>query len=227
MLSFLIVDDHDIVRQGICHLISQAFPGAAVTEAHSGVEALKFLQAATIGSPLESGTSYDVMVLDISLPGRSGLEILKDVQDRWPTLPVLVMSGHGEKQYAMRVLKLGARGYLSKDNARQELVQALQQILQGGRYVTETLSNQMADHLSRQQTGQDDRTEHLPHESLTDREHQVLCLLAAGKRVGEIADEMTLSVSAISTYRTRVMKKLQINSTAEMMLYAIKHGLHI
>ncbi len=158
------------------------------------------------------------MLLDITMPGRGGLEVLKDLRREQPKLPVLVLSMHPEDQFGVRVLKAGASGYLTKDSAPEELVKAIRKVCSGGKYVGALLAEQLAAHL-------DSSDPAAPHRSLSDREYQILCLIAAGKRVGEIARELSLSVKTISTYRLRVLEKMGLRTNAELTRYAVERAL--
>ena len=161
---------------------------------------------------------WDIVVLDITMPGRSGLEVLRELKKTRPKLPVLVLSMHPESQFAVRVLKRGAAGYMTKESAPEELVGAIKKVLAGGRYVTSSLAEKLATYLA----GDDQKT---PQELLSDREFQVLRLIASGKMVGEIARELALSVKTISTYRTRILEKMGMKNNAELMHYAMQHQL--
>jgi DNA-binding NarL/FixJ family response regulator len=161
---------------------------------------------------------YDVLVLDIAMPDGGGLEVLKQLQSLKPDLPVLILSMYSEKQYAVRALRAGAAGYLTKESAPEELIAAIHRAAQGGRYVTQSLAEELAAALG-------DEFEREPHETLSDREYQVMGLLATGKTVTEIAKELSLSVKTISTYRARILDKLNLTSTAEIIRYALERGL--
>ena len=161
---------------------------------------------------------WDVVVLDITLPDRSGLDALKDVKAMRPGLPVLILSMHPEDQYALRVLKAGASGYMNKDSASEELVNAVRRVVGGGRYV----SPSMAERLAAVVGGDYERP---PHDSLSDREFQVMCMLASGKRLKEVAEELYLSSKTVSTYRTRILEKMGMENNAELTYYAVKNGL--
>jgi DNA-binding NarL/FixJ family response regulator len=163
---------------------------------------------------------WDVALLDITLPGKSGLDLLKELKAARPRLPVLVLSAHPEDQFALRALKAGAGGYLTKDSAPEELVKAIRKILAGGRYVSPTLAEKLASNVRKDFT-------RLPHETLSDREYEVMCLIASGKTVTEIAGELSLSVKTISTYRTRILEKLGVKNSAAIVQYAIRSGLVI
>ena len=208
MFKILIVDDHSIVRQGMKQIITQV-PGMVIAgEAATGHEALNLIR----------DTAYNIVVLDISLPGRDGLEILKDIKRERPDLPVLVLSMHSEEQYALRVLKDGAAGYITKGSAAEELVKAIRTIAKGRKYITASIAEKL--------TLQIDVDYRKPvHEKLSDREYQVMCMIAAGKTVKEIAVELCLSAKTVSTYRSRVLEKMNIKTNAEIIHYALKQGL--
>jgi DNA-binding NarL/FixJ family response regulator len=211
MLSVLIVDDHAIVRRGL-KIILEEISDRIVTmdEAADCHEALVKIRSSV----------YDLVLLDISLPGCSGLDLLKQLKTERPDLPVMMLTMYPEEQYAVRALRLGASGYLTKESAPDELVTAIRQVLAGGRYVSVALAERLASELGRR------RKEYLiPHEGLSDREFQVACLIAAGKTVGRIAEELTLSEKTVSTYRSRILAKMQLKSNAELTSYAYRHGL--
>jgi len=209
-ISFLLVDDHAIVRRGLRELLVEEFAGAAFGECASGAEAL-----AEIGS----GRPWSVVLLDLSLPGRDGLEVLKDALALRPGVRILILSVHGEDQYAIRALRAGAVGYVTKDAPPQDLAIAVRKVLAGGKYVSPRLAEQMVANLS------DPKGSRPPHECLSDRELQVLCMLAFGKSVKEIGAELALSEKTISTYRTRIMGKMKMRSNGELMRYALGAGL--
>ena len=204
----LIVDDHAIVRRGLRALLSEEFHGAAFGEAADTRQALAELRR----------KKWDVALLDMTLPGKSGLDFLKELKAEWPTLPVLVLSGHPEDQFAVRVLKAGAAGYLTKESAPGELVKAIHKVLAGGRYVSPALAEKLASSVKQDLT----RT---PHETLSDREYAVMSRIGPGKTVSEIAEELSLSVKTISTYRARVLEKLGVKNSAAIVQYAIRNGL--
>ena len=208
MIRVLIVDDHAILRRGLRALLSDAFGRAEFGEASNAEQALEQL----------GRTGWDVALLDITLPGKSGLDLLKEVKAAQPKLPVLVLSVHPEDQFAVRVLKAGAEGYMTKESAPEELVQAIHKILAGGRYVSPTLAEKLALTVRKDFT----RT---PHETLSDREYEVMCRIASGKTVTEIAGELSLSAKTISTYRARILEKLGVKNSAEITRYAIRNGL--
>jgi two-component system, NarL family, invasion response regulator UvrY len=208
MLRLALCDDHPIFRQGLTAILALHSDIRVELEVGSGAELLQ----------QSAGKKLDVVVLDISLPDMSGLDVVKALRAAGSTAGVLILSMHPEEQYARRVLKAGASGYLQKDSPPDELVAAIRKIARGGRYITSSLAERLALDLE----GKADKP---PHELLSDREYQVLCLLAAGKGVKEIAHELTLSAPTVSTYRARVFEKLGISSTAELVRYALEHRL--
>lgn len=208
-MKILIVDDHAIVRRGLRQLLSDRYDDVEVGEAGNAAEALEHVHRA----------KWDVIILDISMPGRSGLDVLKEIKKEQPAAPVLVLSMHPEDQLATRALKAGASGYMTKESATEELVGAVNKVLEGGNYVSPTLAELLARDIGR------DTGDVNLHERLSDREYEVMIMIASGKSVSEIADELSLSVKTISTYRTRVLEKVHVKSNAELARYAIKHGL--
>ena len=208
MIRILIADDHAVVHRGLKQIVDEEHDMAMVGHAHNGQELLTLVRK----------QPCDVVVLDISMPGRSGLDLLKDVKQERPTLPVLMLSMHSEDQYAVRALKVGAAGYLTKESAPEELVKAIRKVVTGGRYVSQSLAEQLAVDI-----GAD--TERPLHETLSDREHQVLCLIASGKSVTDIGAELSLSVKTISTYRARILEKMNMKNNAELTHYAIQNRL--
>jgi len=207
-MRILIVDDHAVVRQGLKTILAEEFPNAEFGEAGDAPEALTQVRE----------QDWDVIVLDISMPGRNGLDVLKCVRTTHPKLPVLVLSMHPENQYAVRVLKAGASGYLTKETAPDNLVAAVKKVLAGGTYVGASLAERLAVRLQ--------ADEHrLPHETLSDREYQVLRMITSGKTPTEIARELFLSVKTVSTYRARIMEKMQMSTNAELTRYALENGL--
>ncbi len=208
MIRIMIADDHTIVRRGLKQILSDQTDMAVFTEAKAAVEVLPLIRKAAV----------DVLVLDISMPGRGGLDILKDVKQERPHLPVLVLSMHPEDQYAVRALRLGAAGYLTKEAAPEELVTAIRKIAAGGRYITASLAEKLALAVSGPGV-------HPLHEDLSEREYQVMQLIAAGKSVSEIAEELSLSVKTISTYRSRLLEKMGLKTNADVIRYAIQNQL--
>lgn len=208
MHSILIVDDHAVVRTGIKQILADAFAGADIDEAGNADEAL--------GKVLKH--EYGLVILDISMPGRSGLEVLRDLKYQRPTMPVLVLSVHPEDQMGIRLLKAGASGYLNKDSAPDDLIKAVGKVLEGGRYISPTLAERLVLDIQTD-SGKP------PHEILSDREYEVLCAIARGKAVSEIARDLSLSVKTVSTYRTRILEKMQMKTNAELTHYAVRQGL--
>ncbi|HOC60821.1 MAG: response regulator transcription factor [Syntrophaceae bacterium] len=208
MIRILVADDHAVVRQGVMQILADVRDMLVKDEAQNSTETLeKVLKY-----------EYDVVLLDISMPGRSGLEVLEDIKNQRPKLAVLILSMHPEEQYAVRALRAGASGYLTKASAPQELIGAIRKVAQGGKYVTASLAEKLADEL-------EVNAEKPPHERLSNREHQVMILLASGKSVSDIADELCLSVKTISTYRARVLSKMSLKKNAELTLYAVHNQL--
>lgn len=207
MLRFLIVDDHAVVRRGLRTLLKEAFAEVEVGEAEDAEEALSRLDAA----------QWDLAVLDVSLPGKGGLELLKTIKSRYPKVSVLMLSALPEAEYAVRALKAGASGYLNKDAPDRELVAAARKALDGGKHISETLAQTLADALH--------TPEHMdqPHLRLSDRELEVLRLIAQGQTPTQIAKQLALSVKTVSTYRTRILEKMHMKTNAELMRYAVKN----
>ncbi len=208
MIKVLIADDHAVVRSGLKQILAETPDIVVAGEATNGREVLEKLEK----------QHWDVLVLDITMPGRSGLEILKDIKLLKPELPVLVLSMHAEEQFATRTLKAGASGYLNKESAPEELVKAIRKVCAGGKYVSATQAERMVGEL----TGDAGK---LPHELLSDREYEVLRLIASGKTPTQIASELSLSVKTVSTYRTRILEKMNLATNAQLTHYAIKGGL--
>ena len=206
--SFLIVDDHAVVRRGLRQVVVEECDGAVVEEVSTGQAAL---DAVRLGD-------WALVILDINLPDKNGLEVLKDLQALRPALPVLILSHHAEEQYAARAFKAGAAGYLTKDSAAKELSTAIRKVMAGGRYVSSSFAERLAGHLTGDVSA-------AAHEALSDREHLVLCEMARGKTVSQIADELALSVKTVSTYRTRLLEKLGLANNAELMRHALDHRL--
>ena len=207
-MKVLVADDHAVVREGLKRILTQDEGIRVVAEAEDGAAALARARE----------VSPDIVVLDMSMPGRGGLETLQELKRLWPDVGVLVLSMHPEDQYAVRVLREGADGYLSKETAAEELINALRKIHGGGKYVSATLAERLALTVERGFEGP-------PHERLSTREFQVMLLLAEGKTVTQIADELHLSVKTISTYRARVLEKMGMKNNAELMHYAIEEGI--
>lgn len=208
MTKLCIADDHVLIREGLKKILKEAPDMNVICEAGDGRELMERLKTQPI----------DIVILDISLPGKSGLELLKDIKQDYPQIPVLILSMHPEDRFAVRALKAGAAGYVTKEGAAQELIQALRKVIQGRKYVSPTLAEKLATEL-------DIASDRPPHESLSDREYQVLCLIASGKTVKEISGELFLSVSTVNTYRTRILEKMNMKTDAELIRYAIQNHL--
>jgi two-component system, NarL family, invasion response regulator UvrY len=208
MLDIIVCDDHPVVRQGLARIIQSGLDLAQIREADNGSMLLDMLREHT----------SDLVLLDVTLPGRSGLEVLRQLKQERPRMPVLVLSVHPAEQYALRALRAGASGYLTKDLAAEELVRAVQLVTRGQRYLTPAVAERLADAL-------DKPVGRSPHEELSDREFQVLCLIGSGRKVKQIADELCLSYNTISTYRSRVLIKLGLDGDAQLVRYALEYGL--
>lgn len=209
MIRCLVADDHPIVRQGLAALIGAQSDMAPPGEAATAAETLERIR----------GERWDLIILDLNLPDGSGLEVLRRIRRERPGLPVLVLSAHPEEQFAVRTLRAGAAGYLNKQQAADELVVAIRRVLAGRRYVSTALAERLAAALD------PDALDGDPHDTLSDREFQVLRLLGAGNAVSDIAAQLHLSVKTVSTYRARLLEKLGLRSTAELVAYAIRNGL--
>jgi len=207
-MRILIADDHSVVRHGLKQILAEEFKKAVFGEASNGRQAIDLVGKET----------WDVVVLDITMPGATGLDVLKEIKQSKPKLPVLMLSMHPEDQFAVRMLKSGAAGYMTKESAPGELVGAVKKVMSGGRYVSPNLAEKMAALLSID-------VQTLPHERLSDREFAVLRMIASGKTVSAIAKELFLSVKTVSTYRTRILEKTGLANSAELTRYAIQHKL--
>lgn len=207
-MKVIIADDHSIVRRGLKQILQEEYPFAEVSEASNAEELIQMTMTG----------SWDVVITDLSMPGRSGLDALRQIRDAHPKLPVLVLSMHPEDQYAIRVLKAGASGYLNKDTAQDELILAMRRVLIGKKYISAKVAEQMADVI-------EGNSEAAPHESLSDREFDVLKMLAAGKSVSEIAQSLSLSSTTVSTYRARILEKMKMKSNADLTRYALENKL--
>jgi len=208
MIKILIADDHAIVRQGLRQILAETSDMVVGGEPQNGQEVLNKVRA----------DDWDVVVLDVTMPGTTGLDILKALKRERPKLPVLVLSIHPEDQYAVRVLKAGASGYMTKETAPDELVKAIRKVAAGNKYVSTYAAEMLAVDL-------DSNLEKPPHELLSDREYQVLCLICSGKTVKEIGKEMALSIKTISTYRTRILEKMRMKTNAELIHYGVRNQL--
>jgi two-component system invasion response regulator UvrY len=207
-MKILIADDHTIFREGLKHILTEYPDMIVADEVRNGREVLDKIW----------NNDYDMVLLDISMPGMTGLEALKQLKNDRPKLPVLVLSMHPEEQYAVRALRAGASGYLTKESAPDELMTAIRKISQGRKYITSSLAERLALEMEAD-------SEKPLHDVLSDREYQVLRMIAEGKTVKHIAEELSLSIKTVSTYRTRIMEKMKMTSNAELMHYAMKHHL--
>lgn len=208
MLRILIADDHTVVRKGLRQILIEEYLAAQIIEVADADELFhKVLKE-----------EWDIVITDISMPGRSGLEVLQQIRQHYPKLPVLVLSVHPEDQYAIRVMRAGASGYLNKDSASEQLIKAVRRLLLGKKYITPELAEKLADTL-------DQDAERLPHESLSDREFEVLKLLAGGMAVADIAEKLALSPTTVSTYRARVLTKMNAKTNADLTRYAMENNL--
>jgi len=208
MIRILLADDHAIVRQGLKQILEENPDMKVVAEHANGADALRWLR----------GNECDVVLLDISMPGMNGIDLLKQLREEKPKLPILILSGYSEDQYAVRLIKAGAAGYMVKDSALEVVVEAVRRVAGGKKYISATVAEMLADDVG--------ATSDKPvHETLSDREYQILLLLASARTVSEIADTLALSVKTVSTYRTRILQKMHLRNNAELMHYAIEKRL--
>jgi DNA-binding NarL/FixJ family response regulator len=208
-MRILIADDHAVVRKGLEQILADAYDDIVFGEATNAEEAIQLIDK----------DEWDVVILDISMPGRSGLDALKEIKKIKPAVPVLILSIHPEDQYATRVLRAGASGYMTKETAPEELINAINKVTAGGKYVSAGLAEKLAVDL------ETEARETPPHKRLSDREYEVLLLIASGQTITEIADRLTLSVKTISTYRARILEKTGLKSNAALVQYAMTYGL--
>ena len=208
MLRILIADDHHVVRKGLRQILLDEFPTSVIEDVADAEELIKKVMHA----------QWDVVISDLSMPGRSGLDALQQIKLSYPELPVLILSIHPEEQYALRALKSGASGYLSKDAAPDELVKAVKKVMLGKKYISQAIAEKLANSFSSESLLS-------PHENLSDREFDVMKLLANGQSVSEIAERLSLSVTTVSTYRARVMVKMHLKSNSDLTRYAIEYKL--
>ena len=208
MIKVMITDDHAIVRQGLKQILSETGDISVTGEAENGIQAIRIIRQ----------QAFDVMLLDISLPDRNGIEVLKQARKECPDLAVLMLSMHNENEFAIRALKAGAAGYLNKQSAPAQLVVAIRQVASGQKYITPALAMELANAIATD-------TDQPLHTALSDREYQTLCLIAAGKGLTEISEEMCLSPKTVSVYRARLLEKLKLTNNSELIRYAIMHHL--
>ncbi len=208
MINVLIADDHALIREGLKKILNGEPDMTVVGEANNVVELFKALERLAVNS----------ILLDITMPGESGLDALTELRQKYPHVPVLILSFHPEHRFAVRALKAGAAGYLTKESAAEEVVQAIRKVVGGGKYVSASLAEQLATEL-------DNASGKPLHETLSDREFQVMRLIAAGKKSSEIAEELSVTMSTVNTYRMRIFEKMKIQSNVELSRYAIEHGL--
>lgn len=209
MIKILIADDHTVVRKGLKQILLEGFPAAEIEEAADADELFKKVLKG----------EWDVVISDLSMPGRSGMESLQQIKQLYPKLPVLILSIHSEDHYALRVLKAGASGYLTKDSAPDELVKAVKRVLTGKKFITAAVAEKLASSI-------DQDNDKMSHEHLSDREFEVLKLLATGKSVSDIAHNLSLSVTTVSTYRARILAKMNMKTNADLILYAVENKLN-
>lgn len=211
-MRILIADDDAYVRRGLREIILEEYSKAEIGEARSAREAIEMVRGR------KPDRFWDVMVLDINMPGGSGIEVIKDLKKDYRRLPILVLSGYSEDEYAVRTLKAGAAGYLTKETAPEELIAAIKKVSTGGKYISAAVAEKLV-------LGLENVEDRPVHETLSDREYQIMCMIASGKEVGEIADELSLSIKTISTYRTRILQKMRMSTNAQLTYYAIRNGL--
>ena len=209
MIKVLVSDDHAVLRTGVTKILMHGLEGVVCGEAGNAEEILEQVQ----------NHEWDLVILDINMPGRSGIEVLREIRRLRPGLPVLVLSMHAEDQYGKRVLRTGASGFMNKNVAPEELIKAVHKVLSGGRYVSPALAEKLAFDLTSANAGQ------AAHEALSEREFEVLCLIASGKTVSEIADTIHLSVATVSTYRARILLKMNMMTTVELIRYGLENRL--
>ena len=207
MIRVLVSDDHALLRTGVKEILTHGFQDIVFGEAADAEQVLSSVQA----------QEWDLVILDLNMPGRSGVEVLRELKRLWPKLPVLVLSMHAEDQYGRRLLRAGASGYLNKEVVPDELIKAVRKVLAGGRYVSSALAERLAFDLTEKDASR------AAHETLSQREFEVLRLIASGKTVSEIAERIHLSVPTVSTYRARILSKMNMTTTAELMRYGLEN----
>ena len=208
MINILIADDHAIVREGLKQIVAEEPDIKVIGEAENANQVFELLQSKEI----------NIIILDINMPGKSGLEALKDLRQDYPKIPVLILSMYSEEQYGLRAIKAGASGFLKKVSAPEELVKAIRKIFYGGKYISPELAEKLADTLEESRKA-------LPHESLSNREFQIMCEIGRGKSAEEIADELSISIHTVYSYRNRILEKMNLKSNVEMTQYVIKNKL--
>ena len=208
MIKIVIADDHEIVRAGLKQIIADEEDMEVAGESNSGEKLIELIKK----------NEYDVVLLDLKMSGMNGIEVMKHIKTIKPSIPVIVLSMHAEDQYAVRTIKAGASGYLTKETAGDNLIAAVKKVVAGGKYISPTLAETLADSIA-------GGGSELPHEQLTDREFQVLCMIASGKTVSEIGAELFLSVKTISTYRQRILEKMSMKNNSELTHYVIKNNI--
>ena len=208
MIRILIADDHPLVREGLKKILKEEADIQLMGEAKNSDEILDILGKNVV----------DVAVLDVSMPGKSGLEMLTVIKSRWPDVAVLILSMHQEERFAIRALKLGASGYITKDSAPYDLVKAIRKAVRGGKYITQAVAEQLANEIGQQKNI-------APHKNLSDREHEIFCLIASGKTTKEIAEDLNLSAHTVYTHREHIFEKLNVKSAIELTQYALRNKL--
>ncbi len=208
MIRLLVADDHSVVRQGIKQIVADSPDMQIVGEAATGHEALELVRSG----------SFDLIILDISMPGQGGLEILRELKAAAPALKVIILSMHPEEQYAVRSLRDGASAYLTKGSPPEELILAIKTVASGKRYITPSVADRLATYI-------EDSSQREPHELLSDREMEILVLIGSGKQTSDIAEELNLSIKTVSTYRSRILLKLNMETNAQLIRYSLQHGL--
>jgi DNA-binding NarL/FixJ family response regulator len=209
MIKILIADDHAIMRGGIKLIVAQEIDMKVFGEAGSSNELFELLEK----------DSWDILILDINMPGKSGLDALKEIKSNYPKIPILILSMYSEEQYGIRSIKAGASGYLKKASAPEELVKAIRMIVQGGKYISSSLAEKMADILAQDY-------QKIPHENLSDREYQIMLKIASGKTAESIADELSISIHTVYSYRNRILEKLGVKSNVEITQYVLSNNLN-
>ena len=209
MINVLVVDDHALIRKGLKQILDDTSDIRVIGEAETGMEAIRMVR----------DNKYDMALLDITLPDKYGIDVLKQIKLLCPTLPVLILSMHPDEQYAMRSIKAGASGYMNKQSAPSQLVTAIRKVASGKKYISSELAEQMADDMT------SDKPQDVTHKILSNREYQTLCLMAAGKSLSEMADIMSLSAKTVSVYRSRMLEKMKLKNNAEAVRYAINNHL--